>query len=96
MSEDEPVDIVSIQRQGDYYAVQASYKVNRKPGPPDFFILKRSGGEVEVAFYTGGARAYTRSVFIRNLYAEVPDLPPELLDCLDLRWMFNLPTPTPD
>jgi hypothetical protein len=96
MSEEEPVDIVSIQHQGDYYAVQAGYKVNRMPGPPDFFILNRSGGDVEVAFYIGGSKAYTRSTFIRNLYAQVPDLPQELLNCLDLRGIFNLPTPTPD
>ena len=93
--EEELVDIHSIQRQGDYYAVLSGYQVNRQPGPPGFFVLKRTGEAMEPIFAIFGGGVYTREMFIRNLNAEVPGLPPELLNCLDVSELFTRLTPAP-
>jgi hypothetical protein len=95
MSE-ELVRVEAIQRQNDYYAIITDFKVNPQPGLKGYFILKVTNGELEVLYTIGGGPgAATRSIFIRNLYAEVPELPSELLNCLDVSILFARLTPAP-
>jgi hypothetical protein len=93
---EELVKVEAIQRQGNYYAVTTDFKVNPQPGLKGFFIVEETNGDYTVLYTIGGGPgAQTRLIFIRNLFAEVPDLPTELLNCLDVSLLFARLTPEP-
>lgn len=86
--------IDSIQRQGLTFFVQASFLEDGRSEGPRLYVLEQSaGGYQAIAQYTGPM--FTRSALVRDLYAQAPGLPAELLACADLAPLYARLTPVP-
>jgi hypothetical protein len=84
-------EVHSIARQGNYTMVQVSFVTNGRE-PPSLLVFEETPqGYQTVAYYSGPTG--NRSGFLRQLYAEFPGLPVELLTCIDLRWFYSPLTP---
>ena len=86
-------EVRSIVRLEPYLAAQAQFRVEGRLGPPILFILEGGTGSFKVIGSFMGP-TLSRKSFLREVYAEVPNVPPELLACLELDWFFAKPTPT--
>jgi Tol biopolymer transport system component len=87
-------EVRSILRLGPNLAAQARFRLEGRPEPPVLFLLEGSAGNYKVTDYFTGP-TLTRKSFLREVYAEVPEMAPELLACLELDWFFTRPSPTP-
>jgi WD40 repeat protein len=87
-------EVRSIVRLEPYLAAQARFRVEGRPELPILFILEGSTGSYRVIGSFMGP-TLSRKSFLREVYADVPDVQPELLECLELDWFFARPTPTP-
>ena len=86
----------SIDRQGEYAIALASFIVNGKQEPPGVYALHKMENIYRVrSVYSPLAPSYfrgpqaLRSYVLRLLYGDAPDLPHDLLNCVDFDWLFE-------
>lgn len=88
-------EVHAIQQFGPYFAIQVRFRVNGRPHPPEIFIAAQTPPGFQFVAQTG-AGGSDRSYILRNLHAQHPAAPPELLACLALdAWGLSTLTPAP-
>jgi len=83
----------TIVRLESHLAAQSCFLVAGRLDMPRLFLLESAAGSYQVTGEYSGP-TLTWAYFLRQVYAENPSAPPELLACLDLDWFLSPPAPT--
>lgn len=88
-------EVHAIQQLGPYLVIQVRFRVNGRPQTPEIFIAVQTPPGFQFVAQTGAGGA-DRAYILRDLHAQHPPVPPELLACLALdAWALSTPTPAP-